>query len=97
MRVPDPCSGEGKTRIETAVCDTHEGVTGLSLYVVYVVLVFLLRLFENCNCIQVRPGITAFEDIIRGHMEVSDRDIDDQVLLKSDGFPTYHLANVLET
>lgn len=36
------------------------------------------------------------EDIIRGKV-VFDRDhIDDQVLLKSDGWPTYHLANVVD-
>ena len=59
--------------------------------------IVLLMFLSKYIWIQVRPGITAFEDIIRGHMEVSERDIDDQVLLKSDGFPTYHLANVLET
>ncbi|HEX9658357.1 MAG TPA: glutamate--tRNA ligase [Bacteroidota bacterium] len=36
------------------------------------------------------------DDIVRGRVEfVSDR-LDDQVLLKSDGFPTYHLANVVD-
>jgi len=37
-----------------------------------------------------------FKDIIRGEVSVSTNDIDDQVLLKSDGFPTYHLANVVD-
>ncbi len=37
-----------------------------------------------------------FTDIIRGEITVHSRDIDDQVLLKSDGFPTYHLANVVD-
>ncbi len=37
-----------------------------------------------------------FHDIIRGDITVHSRDIDDQVLLKSDGFPTYHLANVVD-
>ncbi len=36
------------------------------------------------------------DDIVRGRVEfVSDR-LDDQILLKSDGFPTYHLANVVD-
>jgi len=36
------------------------------------------------------------DDLVRGRVEfVSDR-LDDQVLLKSDGFPTYHLANVVD-
>jgi len=38
----------------------------------------------------------AFDDIVRGHVEFSAEQIDDQVLLKSDGFPTYHLANVVD-
>jgi len=35
-------------------------------------------------------------DIIRGEVKFNSNDIDDQVLLKSDGFPTYHLANVVD-
>jgi len=38
----------------------------------------------------------AFDDNIRGHVEFSTDQIDDQVLLKSDGYPTYHLANVVD-
>ncbi len=38
----------------------------------------------------------SFNDIIRGNIKVHSKDIDDQVLLKSDGFPTYHLANVVD-
>lgn len=37
-----------------------------------------------------------FTDIIRGEMHFHGRDVDDQVLIKSDGFPTYHLANVVD-
>lgn len=35
-------------------------------------------------------------DEIRGPVVFDSREIDDQVLLKSDGFPTYHLANVVD-
>ena len=43
------------------------------------------------------PGETvAFEDIVRGNVEFSSDGLDDQVLLKSDGYPTYHLANVVD-
>lgn len=35
-------------------------------------------------------------DVIRGRVEFSSDIVDDQVLLKSDGFPTYHLANVID-
>ncbi len=37
-----------------------------------------------------------FSDIIRGEVEFSSEQIDDQVLIKSDGYPTYHLANVVD-
>jgi len=41
-------------------------------------------------------AIVDFDDIIRGRVEFSTDQIDDQVLLKSDGYPTYHLANVVD-
>ncbi|NLO18440.1 MAG: glutamate--tRNA ligase [Ignavibacteria bacterium] len=37
-----------------------------------------------------------FKDIIRGEVVVGSKEVDDQVLLKSDGYPTYHLANVVD-
>lgn len=37
-----------------------------------------------------------FNDIIRGEIVVNSKDVDDQILLKSDGYPTYHLANVVD-
>ncbi|HUN66764.1 MAG TPA: glutamate--tRNA ligase [Bacteroidota bacterium] len=37
-----------------------------------------------------------FADIIRESVEIDAERIDDQVLLKSDGYPTYHLANVVD-
>jgi len=37
-----------------------------------------------------------FTDIIRGNVKIDTNLVDDQVLLKSDGFPTYHLANVID-
>ena len=40
--------------------------------------------------------IVEFDDLIRGKVEVNTNEIDDQVLMKSDGFPTYHLANVVD-
>lgn len=41
-------------------------------------------------------GECVFEDKIKGRISFPWADIDDQVLLKSDGFPTYHLANVVD-
>ncbi|MEN9344369.1 MAG: glutamyl-tRNA synthetase [Chlamydiota bacterium] len=41
-------------------------------------------------------GECVFEDGIKGKVSVPWADIDDQVLMKSDGFPTYHLAAVVD-
>ena len=38
----------------------------------------------------------SFDDVVRGPLSYPSSDIDDQVLLKSDGLPTYHLANVVD-
>ncbi len=38
----------------------------------------------------------AWDDLIKGTISFQSDEIDDQVLLKSDGFPTYHLANVVD-
>jgi len=37
-----------------------------------------------------------FKDLIRGEVSISSNEIDDQVLLKSDGYPTYHLGVVVD-
>jgi glutamyl-tRNA synthetase len=36
------------------------------------------------------------DDIVRGRVEFQSDRVDDQVLMKSDGYPTYHLANVVD-
>ncbi|HTV13770.1 MAG TPA: glutamate--tRNA ligase [Acidobacteriaceae bacterium] len=41
-------------------------------------------------------GSTAFRDELRGAISFEHTNVDDQVLIKSDGFPTYHLANVVD-
>lgn len=41
-------------------------------------------------------GECVFEDGVKGKISYPWADVDDQVLLKSDGFPTYHLANVVD-
>jgi glutamyl-tRNA synthetase len=41
-------------------------------------------------------GITEWDDAVHGPIRYENADIDDQVLLKSDGFPTYHLAVVVD-
>lgn len=37
-----------------------------------------------------------FDDLIRGHIVVNTNTLDDKVLFKSDGMPTYHLANIVD-
>jgi len=41
-------------------------------------------------------GETTFHDRLRGPVTFQNQTIDDQVLIKSDGFPTYHLASVVD-
>ena len=41
-------------------------------------------------------GDTVVHDELRGDIVFENSKIDDQVLLKSDGFPTYHLANIVD-
>ena len=41
-------------------------------------------------------GITSFEDEVYGHIEVENSILDEGVLLKSDGYPTYNFANIVD-
>ena len=41
-------------------------------------------------------GQTVAHDLLRGDIVIANDQVDDQVLLKSDGHPTYHLANVVD-
>ncbi|MDR3582809.1 MAG: glutamate--tRNA ligase [Candidatus Pacebacteria bacterium] len=58
------------------------------------------KLKENCPYV-IRLKIPEnetieFEDMVRGIVKFDTNLVDDQVLMKSDGFPTYHLANVID-
>ncbi len=46
--------------------------------------------------LRVPSGESRFVDAIRGEIVFQNSEVDDQVLLKSDGFPTYHLAVVVD-
>lgn len=47
--------------------------------------------------LQVEPGTRiTFTDAVRGEVTFTSDSVDDQILLKSDGMPTYHLANVVD-
>jgi glutamyl-tRNA synthetase len=41
-------------------------------------------------------GETVAHDLLRGDIVIANEQVDDQILLKSDGHPTYHLANVID-
>jgi glutamyl-tRNA synthetase len=41
-------------------------------------------------------GDTVFEDLVRGPIRVANDQVQDAVLLKADGWPTYHLANIVD-
>lgn len=43
-----------------------------------------------------REGETVVNDLLRKPIPFQNKEIDDKVLLKADGFPTYHLANVVD-
>ena len=43
-----------------------------------------------------RTGVTGFDDVVYGHIEVDNAELDDQILLKTDGMPTYNFANVVD-
>ena len=41
-------------------------------------------------------GETTFQDLVYGEITVANADLEDQILLKTDGFPTYNFANVID-
>jgi len=41
-------------------------------------------------------GTTTFDDVVYGSITVENSELDDQILIKSDGFPTYNFANVVD-
>ena len=41
-------------------------------------------------------GSTSFEDVVYGTITVENSELEDQVLIKSDGLPTYNFANVID-
>jgi glutamyl-tRNA synthetase len=43
-----------------------------------------------------REGTTTFHDVIYGDITVNNEELDDQILIKSDGYPTYNFANVID-
>lgn len=53
---------------------------------------------EPCVIRQKMPdsGTTSFNDVVYGTMTVDNKELEDQILIKSDGLPTYNYANVID-
>lgn len=45
---------------------------------------------------RIPAGRVAFDDVVFGHIEVDNEELDEGVLIKSDGLPTYNFANVID-
>ncbi len=43
-----------------------------------------------------REGVTRFDDLVYGEITVDNAELEDQILIKSDGMPTYNFANVID-
>ena len=43
-----------------------------------------------------KEGVTSYEDLVYGKISVENKLLEDQILIKSDGFPTYNFANVID-
>lgn len=41
-------------------------------------------------------GSTSFDDAVFGHITIENKEIEDQILIKADGYPTYNFANVID-
>ena len=57
------------------------------------------KAYEDEGAIRFRmpnEGLTAWDDVVRGHVEVQNETIEDLVLVRSDGRPTYNFASPME-
>ncbi|MBU1070828.1 glutamate--tRNA ligase [Patescibacteria group bacterium] len=55
--------------------------------------------YEDEGAIRIKmpkTGYTTWKDLIQGKISIPNEEVDDKVLLKSDGIPTYHLAVVID-
>jgi glutamyl/glutaminyl-tRNA synthetase len=50
---------------------------------------YVIRMF-------IPPGKTEHRDLVHGKIIFDHDSLDDQVIMKSDGYPTYHLANIVD-
>ena len=50
---------------------------------------------ELCR-LKIPEGITTYKDLVHGTVKFANRNLDDGIIMKSEGLPTYHLANVVD-
>lgn len=87
-----------------ARCGIEEGVEGVSRYDRHCASLTptdverLLAEGRPCVIRQKMPreGVTTFDDLIYGAITVDNAELEDQILIKSDGMPTYNFANVID-
>lgn len=87
-KIREEQKAEGKIPRYDGYCrslDKREAETRIANGEEYVVR---LKLPENEDIV--------FDDLVRGKVTINTNDMDDQVLMKSDGFPTYHFAVVVD-
>ena len=55
--------------------------------------------YEDEGAVRIRmpkEGYTTWHDLVQGKISIPNQEVDDKVLLKSDGVPTYHLAAMID-
>ena len=74
-----------RIKFNNSLSQSHENIQKLLKTVPYVVR------------LKVTPGkVIKVKDRIRGYIEVQSEEVDDKILVKTDGMPTYHFANVVD-
>jgi glutamyl-tRNA synthetase len=74
-----------RMKFNNSLSQSHENTQKLLKTVPYVVR------------LKVTPGkVIKVKDRIRGYIEVQSEEVDDKILVKTDGMPTYHFANVVD-
>ena len=74
-----------RIKFNNSLSQSHENTQKLLKSVPYVVR------------LKVTPGkVIKVKDGIRGYIEVQSEEVDDKILVKNDGMPTYHFANVVD-
>ena len=74
-----------RTKFNNSLSQSHENTQKLLKTIPYVVR------------LKVTPGkVIKVKDRIRGYIEVKSEEVDDKILVKTDGMPTYHFANVVD-